>query len=223
MPRQQALGRPRCDMGRVIALLGAESTGKTTLSLALAHALSERGRKVTVVPEGLRRWCDEHGRTPRADEQSAIAQAQTEAIEQAARQFDVVIADTTALMTAVYSHLLFGDESLYRLALVAQRGMLLTLLTGLDLNWVADGLQRDGPHVRAPVDAALRKVLLREGLPHAVIYGQGEHRTSQALAAVEAWLTRQEVKVEQPTQSRWRWVCERCDDGDCEQHWLPRA
>jgi nicotinamide riboside kinase len=211
-------------MGQVIALLGAESTGKTSLSLALAHALSERGRQVTVVPEGLRRWCDEHGRTPRADEQSAIAQAQAEAIEQAASQSDIVIADTTALMTAVYSHLLFGDESLYAPALAAQRGMLLTVLTGLDLPWVADGLQRDGPHVRAPVDTALRAVLLREGLPHAVIYGQGEHRTSQALATVEAWLARLDAPVDQPTRARWRWICERCDDGECEQqHWLPRA
>jgi len=52
-------------MGQVIALLGAESTGKTSLSLALAKALTLRGRQVTVVPEVLRQWCDQHGRTPR--------------------------------------------------------------------------------------------------------------------------------------------------------------
>jgi nicotinamide riboside kinase len=69
---------------------------------------------------------------------------------------DVVIADTTPLMTAVYSHLLFDDESLYDFALAHQRIYDATLVTGLDLPWVADGLQRDGPKVREPVDALLR-------------------------------------------------------------------
>ena len=23
--------------------------------------------------------------------------------------------------------------------------------------------------------------------------------------------------------SRWRWFCDNCDDGECEQHWLTRA
>ena len=210
-------------MGQVIALLGAESTGKTSLSLALAKALTLRGRQVTVVPEVLRHWCDQHGRTPKADEQQAIAQAQSEAIEEAAAVSEVVIADTTALMTAVYSHLLFGDMGLYAPAIQAQRSVALTLLTGLDLPWVADGLQRDGAHVRGPVDAAVREVLLREGLPHAVIYGQGEHRVKQALAAVDACLLRVNVPRNTAPGPRWRWICERCDDGDCEQHWLPRS
>jgi hypothetical protein len=47
----------------------------------------------------------------------------------------------------------------------------LTLLTALDLPWVADGLQRDGPHVREPVDDVLRELLLANALPFAVIGG----------------------------------------------------
>ena len=210
-------------MAHVIAVLGAESTGKTQLSLALARLLSDRGRQVTVVPEGLRQWCVDHGRTPRADEQQAIARAQSDAITEAARQSEVVVADTTALMTAVYSHWLFGDQSLYAEAIAAQRRMTITLLTGLDLPWVPDGIQRDGPHVRGPVDNALREVLLREGLPHAVIYGHGDHRAWQALAVAEACLARLALPPALPSQPRWRWICERCDDGDCERHWLPRA
>ena len=40
----------------------------------------------------------------------------------------------------------------------------LTLLTALDLPWVADGLQRDGPHVQAPIDATIRLALDSAGL-----------------------------------------------------------
>ena len=61
----------------VVALLGAESTGKTTLARALAEALAhETGEAATWVPETLLEWCEAAGRTPRADEQLAIAQAQ---------------------------------------------------------------------------------------------------------------------------------------------------
>lgn len=44
--------------GRVIALVGAESTGKTTLARALAAQLPAlTGAPVTWVGEWLREWC----------------------------------------------------------------------------------------------------------------------------------------------------------------------
>src|SRR6516225_9891759 len=89
--------------GFVIALLGAESTGKTTLAAELATALQAPGRRVGIVAEYLREFCERHGRTPRRDEQHGIAQEQTRRIDQAAAEHDIVIADTTALMIAVYS------------------------------------------------------------------------------------------------------------------------
>lgn len=49
-----------------------------------------------------------------------------------------MVADTTALMTAVYSDQVFGDVSLYRDALLEHTRYRLTLLTGLDLPWMAD-------------------------------------------------------------------------------------
>ena len=49
----------------VIALVGAESTGKTTMCQALAGQLQAQGHSVGVVPEYLRQWCEARGRTPR--------------------------------------------------------------------------------------------------------------------------------------------------------------
>ena len=62
--------------------------------------------------------------------------------------------------------------------------MALTLLTALDLPWVADGHQRDGAHVREPVDALLRQLLVTHRLPWAVIGGEGPERLQQAVDAV---------------------------------------
>jgi DNA replication protein DnaC len=79
---------------RRIALLGAESTGKTQLALALGEQLVAQGQRVRVIPEVLREWCEREGRTPRADEQVAIAEEQARRVL-TPQDVDVVIADTT--------------------------------------------------------------------------------------------------------------------------------
>jgi len=209
----------------VVALVGAESTGKTTLSLSLAEQLSAEGRRVALVPEYLREFCDRHGRTPRQDEQQPIADEQMRRIAEAAQTHDVVVADTTALMIAVYSDTVFGDTSLYAAASLAHRGACdLTLLTALDLPWRADGLQRDGPQVREPVDARLRAVLRRSGIDHAVVFGHGPARLMAALASVRRALAPPlPMPDDAASPARWQWHCERCGDTACERHaLLPR-
>lgn len=195
-----------------IALLGAESTGKTTLAGAMARELASRGHQVTVVDEVLREWCKREGRAPRPEEQLPIAQEQERRVDEAAVRGGIVIADTTALMVAIYSAMLFGDGTLYGFALERQRGYDLTLLTGLDLPWVADGLQRDGPHVREPVDALVREALGKAGVAYRVVYGTGEERVQNTLAPVLELLGQRPKAV----AARWTWVCDKCSDPDCE-------
>lgn len=199
-----------------IALLGAESTGKSQLALALSARLQESGLAVHRVDEYLREWCDTHQRTPRQDEQLHIVETQIARVL-AAPASTVVIADTTPLMTAVYSQILFTDKSLDELAITHQSVYDITLLTGLDLPWVSDGLQRDGPHVREPVDAAVRQMLGLSGLPYQVVYGSGEQRLENALFCIAKQaphLAKQLQRPEPPT--RWSGPCENCGDGDCE-------
>lgn len=168
-----------------IAILGAESTGKSCLAQELAAHYRGLGQRVHVADEVLRGWCIAQGRTPRPDEQRAIAEAQARLADEASSAA-VVIADTTPLMTAVYSDMLFADRSLYPFALAHQRSYDLTLLTALDLPWVADGLQRDGAHVREPVDALVRAALASAGLAFQRVQGVGPQRLACALAHVQA-------------------------------------
>jgi HTH-type transcriptional repressor of NAD biosynthesis genes len=199
---------------QAIALLGAECTGKSTLTTALQHALSERGFRSARVDEVLRSWCDAHQRTPFAQEQACIAQAQLAAIE-AVTDCDFVLCDTTPLITAVYSDLLFGDDSLYADALQHQRRYALTLLCGTDLPWVADGLQRDGEAARLQFDARLREVLTQQRIAFCTVLGVGEARLQSALRNFDAHVLRQPC-AGLDTQAPWRWQCERCSDAACE-------
>ena len=210
-----------------IALLGAESTGKTQLANGISAALRSQGHSVSHIPETLRLWCDAAGRTPRAHEQPALAQMHTARIAQAPSA-TFLIADTTALMTAVYSDLLFGDDTLYARALEQQRGFDLTLVMGLDLPWVADS-QRDGPHSQGPVDASLRAALARGNLPYQVVYGKNQNRTRNALNAIESIATHAgnisaaglfSLNIGSPkappVAEPWFWNCEKCSDPACE-------
>lgn len=245
--------------GCVITIVGAESTGKSTLAQALCDALNaprpestpaasstaDHRPRCAHVDETLRSFCLRTGRTPTRAEQVDIAAAQTRRIAAAAAAHEVVIADTSALMTAVYSDYVFGDTSLYDSALATQAGYDLTLLTALDLPWQADGLQRDGAHVRQPVDALIRRALQGASLGWSVVTGQGDARLANALAAIERMSASRPAPA-RPGQdshddndvdsggdgnndadaddacgrSGWRHVCQRCGDGSCERRLL---
>jgi len=206
----------------VIAIVGAESTGKTTLAQALCNALRERGgRRVAWVPEVLRGWCERCGRTPHAHEQASILRMQHEQIAAAIASYDTVVCDTTALMTAVYSRLVFGDASLEdRAGELHRRHVRLTLLTALDLPWVADGIQRSGPQVQQAVDRELRALMRRQRIGFSVVSGHGDKRLGQAMAAVATdaaaaaraggLFTR--LAGHEPGPAEQRWLCECCPD-----------
>jgi len=204
--------------GHVIALLGAESTGKTTLARELHRCLQEQGHHVALVEEALREFCLRAGRTPRRDEQAGIARSQSERIADAARTYELVVADTTAMMVAVYSRLLFDDASLLPAAVAEQKAHRMTLLMALDLPWVADAGIRDGAHVREPVDSLLRAALRDGGVGFSVVAGRGEQRLAHALRAVHAGLNARDDSA-----PRWRHVCAECGDPDCERHLLARG
>lgn len=196
-----------------ICLLGAESTGKTTLGHALAAHFQAQGRRAIAVDEFLREWCSREGRPPRPEELLGIAGEHEARVDAAAADGPIVIADTSALMVAIHGAMLFEDSPLYRFAIEHQRGYDVTLVMGLDLPWTADGLQRSRPEDRPEVDTLVRHALQRASIPYRVIYGTGPQRLAAALHALA-----QAPAQEGPrTASRpWAWSCEKCSDPDCE-------
>ncbi|MFN7123346.1 MAG: AAA family ATPase [Hydrogenophaga sp.] len=202
-----------------VALLGGESSGKTTLGMGLIRQLNARGVSAVLVPEHLRAWCESEGRAPLAQEQAAIAAEQTRLIDIAAQSgAQVVVADTTALVVAAYSERVFNDRSLLPASLKAQQTFNLTLLMGLDLPWEADGLFRNGPGMRADIDAVLRRELQSAGIAFQTVYGTAEARLQHALRAVGVLLGRPLVAHDPLLEAgSGRWTCENCSDPECER------
>ncbi|MBX3611331.1 MAG: ATP-binding protein [Hydrogenophaga sp.] len=198
-----------------VALLGGESSGKTTLARQLSASLNSAGVRCEVVAEHLRLWSELAGRAPQADEQAAIAAEQTRQIEQSSAE--VVIADTSAMVVAAYSEHYFADRSLWPQAVAAQRRIDLTLLMGLDIPWHHDGFFRDSPAVREAVDSLLRRELGQAGIAFQTVYGDQGVRLKAALAAIGGALGRPLVSDDPRLRAgQGRWQCEACSDPDCE-------
>jgi hypothetical protein len=84
-----------------------------------------------------------------------------------------------------------------------------TLVMGLDVAWVADGLQRDGAHVREPVDTLLRQALTHASIPFMVVYGQGQARLNAAMMAL------QRICIRDDKSHAW---CLSLQKLDCNRH-----
>ena len=171
---------------KLICIIGAESTGKTTLAQALAAEFD-----CPWVAEYLRDFCESHKRTPSQYEQSLILKTQvinevSATVSARARSRPYVFCDTAPLLTAIYSDFVFADTSLYARARELHSRYALTLLLAPDIAWVADGMQRDGPHVRDPITDLIERELVAVNVPVIRISGQNEARIQAAIQAIHS-------------------------------------
>ena len=165
---------------QLIALVGGESTGKSTLAGALTRELP-----AVAVPETLRAWVERHGRVPRAEEQRDVMRAHHLA-ESAALAEPAppawVVSDSGPLMTAVYSILYYNDDSLAPEAIELCSGLAVVVWCAADIPWVPDGDQRDGPHRRSQAQEVLGELLDHAGLPVLQVHGSVDQRVAQVRA-----------------------------------------
>lgn len=168
-----------------IAILGAESTGKSTLAEALAAHY-----RTAWVPEYLREFVETFQRTPHADEQFMIATTQRQREKEAERHAHrLLFCDTTPLMTMVYSEHYFGqaDTALARLA--AAYDYAATIVTAPTMPWVADGMQRESGEVRQQVHARLLGKLRDAGITYRLVDGSMQQREMQTIAYLSSALS----------------------------------
>lgn len=158
-----------------IAVLGAESTGKSTLAAALAAHY-----RTVWVPEYLREFVEEKQRTPQEKEQFLIASTQLEREDDAARAAGTFLfCDTTPLMTAVYSQFYFGSVDAMLESLLRVHCYDFTIVTEPSTPWIADGLQRESDAVRQAVHTLLLATLAAEAIPFLLVSGDVAERVQQ--------------------------------------------
>ena len=159
-----------------IAILGAESSGKSTLAFALA-----RHYDTVWVPEYLREFVDTHGRVPDESDQYPIARTQMEREDTAAREASrFLFCDTTPLMTALYSRWYWGRVDAQLSLLERRHDYAYTLVTAPDSPWEADGLQRESEAVRQTIHEQVVQMLEERGIVYQLVTGGLDQRVLQA-------------------------------------------
>ncbi|MGY4858958.1 AAA family ATPase [Cryobacterium sp. AP23] len=171
-----------------VVVLGAESTGSTTLAAALAGQYGTE-----VVPE----YGREHSETRpggldtpwRSDEFDLIVDRQINLENQALRRVPrpLLICDTDVLATTLWHERYVGPTPAHLLARAAAHPPALYLLTGDEIPFVQDGL-RDGEHIRHAMQQHFRDTLAAQPVPWLEVTGSVADRVAQASAAVDRML-----------------------------------
>lgn len=167
-----------------VVIVGAESTGTTTLAMDLAAALETE-------------WVAEYGREYSAAKQAAgdsiwqtaefleIAKEQTRREDVAARSANrILVCDTNAFATVLWHRRYMGhhDDALRGYAALGRAD--LYLLTGDEIPFVQDGL-RDGEHRRHDMHAWFEEALAGQAVPWALLRGSRDERLHEALSLID--------------------------------------
>ncbi len=164
-----------------IVVIGPESTGKSTLSKALAKALH-----TVWVPEYARAYLESLGRPYAEADLLLMAAGQIESEDRLIQQANkYLICDTDLYVIKVWSEAKYGRCHRWILEQIAQRSYDGYLLTGIDMPWQDDPL-REHPSTeeRRYFYNIYRDIVSNSGRPWATINGNEEHRLSAALDAV---------------------------------------
>lgn len=164
-----------------VAVIGPESSGKSTLSADLAARFG-----TCFVPEASRAYYDAKGVVYEIADILPIARTQKANEDDMARSArSLLFLDTDLLTITVWSHVLYGDCPKEAEALAANQRVDLTLLLTPDLPWSFDP-QRCHPDLAQREDFfdRLRAGLLSLGRRFTVISGAGPARLAAAVEAV---------------------------------------
>jgi HTH-type transcriptional regulator, transcriptional repressor of NAD biosynthesis genes len=174
----------RAWFARRICVVGAESTGTTTLAEALARHyetpwVAEYGRQYSVEKQkrGELEWT--------SDEFVHIANEQNAREDRAARDANrILICDTNAFATRLWHKRYMGhDDEAVNAATISRCHFY--LLTGDEIPFVQDGL-RDGEHIRHEMHGWFEKALREQPVPWLLLRGSPADRLKRAVDAIDA-------------------------------------
>ncbi len=162
-----------------IAIIGPESTGKSTLSEDLAKRFG-----TFWVPEYAREYLENLGRPYQEADLLEIAKGQKFLEDKLTREAkDYLFCDTTLVVVKVWSEHKYGRCHPWILEHLSAMQYDFFLLTDIDLPWEQDPL-REHPHMREHFFEVYRQYLERNGLPYKLIKGNRAQRLKLAVGAI---------------------------------------
>ena len=170
---------------RKIVVIGPESTGKSTLSEALAKSL-----QTVWVQEYARTYLESLGREYTEDDLLIIAKNQLAAEDAALQQANgFIVCDTDLYVIKVWSEAKYGRCHPWILEQIAQRKYDLYLLTYIDIAWTDDPLREHPlPEERQYFYNIYHDIVIQSGVPWIDVRGTEQERLLAATNAVQKLL-----------------------------------
>lgn len=163
-----------------VAIVGAESTGKTTLAQTLAEHF-----KTTWTPEFARGLLDKKASDCKLSDIHTIAKGQLETEEKQARETNkILFSDTDLMTTSIWSKYLFGECPAWIEEESLKQKYDLTLLMNIDIPWVEDW-QRPAPHLRQHFLDWFERELKKRERNYVLISGNYEERFKSAVCEID--------------------------------------
>ncbi|WP_037495494.1 AAA family ATPase [Sphingobacterium deserti] len=170
-----------------IAVVGPESTGKSTVAKFLADQFN-----TVCVPEYARYYCEDLNKQYTLQDEVNMYHGQR-ALEHALlplAQNNMLVCDTTILTVKIWCDHLFGDTPKEVTDEIKRVKYDYYLLMDIDLPWEDDPL-RDFPQQREHFMAVWKKELDALGASYDIISGTGHERLDNSLHAINSiWLTK---------------------------------
>ncbi|UIR55341.1 ATP-binding protein [Sphingobacterium sp. SRCM116780] len=166
-----------------IAIVGPESTGKSSIAQELAQYLN-----TVCVPEYAREYCKNLGNTYTLQDEVNMYYGQI-ALENTLiplAKNDILICDTTIMTIKIWCDYLFGDTPQEVKDEINHHHYDLYLLMNIDLPWVEDPL-RDFPDQREHFMAVWESELRSLNAKYTIISGLGEERFKNAIEAIATY------------------------------------
>lgn len=169
-------------MSKKIAVVGPESTGKSTLSRQLAEHY-----QAGWVPEFAREYIDKLPRAYEKNDLLTIAQNQMALENEAAENHTLIFCDTNLLVIKIWSEFKYGDCHPWIQEAIERNNYDLHLLTNIDLPW-QDDPQREHPQAREQLFDIYKNELDQMKVAYEIIQGQQDQRLYSAIAKVEKYI-----------------------------------
>ena len=168
-----------------IVLIGAESTGKSTLTKALASYFN-----APFSCEFARDYVTRHQTAVTKEALEEIIQGQLAYESNACTKTSpLVFHDTNLLSTSIYAQYYFRyfPESLQIALSLNQYD--LYLFCGDDIPWIAEPLQRDSLPAQKQIQNLINKALIKDKLPFIKVQGTLDDRIQKSIIAVDKLLS----------------------------------
>lgn len=166
---------------KIIAITGAESTGKSTL----ANALSDH-YQAQVIPEFARTYVENLDRPYEYEDLVTIAKKQIEQLNLYRNQDNgIIILDTWLIITLIWFEVVYHNVPHWLTEAIEKTHIDLFLVCDTDLPWVNDPVRENGGEKRIELQRKYIEIIERFGFSYRIVSDTDQKRLNNALGFME--------------------------------------